>query len=430
MISTRVNVGLLGGAFDTGNRGVSALGLSFCHGLSKLPASYSVTIFDHERNEGRSISEVNGLDVRYRGCYRSNRFYRSGSQLQMQMAAASGLSWLQPTLRHIRSLRAVLDVSGGDSFSDIYGAYRFRSIVDSKKLVVQAGTPLILLPQTYGPFASKDARAEAESIVRQAAAVWARDERSLEIAHDLLGSDFDPSRHASAVDMAFGLPITPPTDAEIRETVENFVSSGHLIVGLNVSGLIYDMKSGGIEELGFRDDYRAIIQGLLAGLLADEAIRVILIGHVFPLTSQAKSSGFDNDAHAMDLLIGSLRLDHSERILPVTSGLNASELKWVIGKCEWFCGTRMHACIGAISQGVPAAAIAYSDKTIGVFETAGVGDCVIDPRVLNKGETIEAILEAFQNRADARERLSERLPSLHEQLDQFFCTLNGQILCD
>lgn len=35
---------------------------------------------------------------------------------------------------------------------------------------------------------------------------WARDERSFDVLKDLLGDAFDPLRHRSGVDVAFGLP--------------------------------------------------------------------------------------------------------------------------------------------------------------------------------------------------------------------------------
>ncbi len=60
--------------------------------------------------------------------------------------------------RAIRSSVAVLDVSAGDSFADLYGSKRFDYICLFKEMAIQMKKPLILLPQTYGPFVSKISR--------------------------------------------------------------------------------------------------------------------------------------------------------------------------------------------------------------------------------------------------------------------------------
>ena len=46
----------------------------------------------------------------------------------------------------------------------------------------------------------------------------------------------------------------------------------------------------------------------------------------------------------------------------------------------------MHACIAALSQTVPAVAIAYSRKFLGVMETIGVEDIVVDPQCMTADE--------------------------------------------
>ena len=47
-------------------------------------------------------------------------------------------------------------------------------------------------------------------------------------------------------------------------------------------------------------------------------------------------------------------------------------MKYLIGQCDFFVGSRMHSCIAAVSQCVPAVSIAYSDKFIGVMATLGL----------------------------------------------------------
>jgi polysaccharide pyruvyl transferase WcaK-like protein len=51
--------------------------------------------------------------------------------------------------------------------------------------------------------------------------------------------------------------------------------------------------------------------------------------------------------------------------------------------CGFFIGSRMHACLAAISQCVPTVSIAYSSKFITVMKTFSMGHYVADPRTMN-----------------------------------------------
>ena len=71
----------------------------------------------------------------------------------------------------------------------------------------------------------------------------------------------------------------------------------------------------------------------------------------------------------------------------------------------------MHACIAALSQGVPAVGIAYSRKFRGVFNTLGVEACVTDPRIMSEEEIVSAVADAFRRREEIREVLAESVPA-------------------
>jgi len=90
---------------------------------------------------------------------------------------------------------------------------------------------------------------------------------------------------------------------------------------------------------------------------------------------------------------------------------------------DWFCGTRMHSTIAALSSGLPTAAIAYSDKTLGVFESCGVEDQVIDPRKLETQTVVERLVESFEKRAQTRQVLSTSIDGVKARAaEQLRCT--------
>jgi polysaccharide pyruvyl transferase WcaK-like protein len=83
----------------------------------------------------------------------------------------------------------------------------------------------------------------------------------------------------------------------------------------------------------------------------------------------------------------------------------------------------MHSTIAALSSGVPTAAIAYSDKTLGVFESCGVEDQVIDPRQLETRAVVERLVESFERRAQTRQVLSTTIDGVKARAaEQLRCT--------
>jgi len=95
----------------------------------------------------------------------------------------------------------------------------------------------------------------------------------------------------------------------------------------------------------------------------------------------------------------------------------------VIGRTNFFVGSRMHACIAALSQCVPAVGLAYSDKFLGVFESAGVGESTIDLRKASVDEVIDQTLAAFNRRADLQGRLREQIAGVRGEVTRTFRAL-------
>jgi polysaccharide pyruvyl transferase WcaK-like protein len=409
-----LRVGLFGCSLTTGNRGVTALAYSTIGGLHTLGVPVEVTIFDMGHGERHTTIPIQGgsVDVRLIGCFESRRYYRPSNLTHLRWANRLGLGRWHPMLKELRKLDAIFDISAGDSFSDIYGPKRFHSIVVSKLLAMEMGIPLILTPQTYGPFKSDAAKNIARDILQRANQVWARDAISMNVVKSLVSEVENEQRFRTGVDVAFGLPIHPPKDQKLVDEIVNFKKSTGTLIGLNVSGLLYTKSGADVSHYGFLDSYREMTDELLQRLLALPDTKLLLIPHV----SSARG-GPDNDCDTTTLneIYAKLPAEQKQNVLLVPPSVGPTEVKWVIGQCAWFCGTRMHACIAALSQGVPATAIAYSDKTLGVFETAHVGEAVVDPRVLHQEELIERILHGMEMRETFAKTLHDRLPKLKEE---------------
>lgn len=388
--------------------------MSVLHGIGKRAPFARLTSFDYCSHI--RTGEVEGVRYQQLGACRTRRVYAPHSYAAIEAALRFRLP-ISPSAKRIRSADAILDISGGDSFTDLYGPGRLKSIAWPKLTALRLKKPLILLPQTYGPFNAPENRALAQRICRGAAAAWARDERSFAVLRDLLGDEFDPDRHRCGVDVAFLLPTRAPSvplGDRLGDWLEGRDDASPL-VGVNVSGLLYNDPEAAKTRYGFKADYRELCRGLVERLTAEGA-RVVLTPHVV-----TPPGHYESDVEASERLVESLSADAANRIAVAPAFADPREVKWLIGQFDWFCGTRMHSTIAGLSQGVPTAAVAYSIKTQGVFETCGQGDHVADPRQTETEEVVERLVQSYRGRAGSRASLGEHLPKVkakaEEQMD-------------
>ena len=108
------------------------------------------------------------------------------------------------------------------------------------------------------------------------------------------------------------------------------------------------------------------------------------------------------------------------RIHLVTTEYNQYEIKAVIGTTDFFIGSRMHACIAAISQGIPTMAVAYSRKFKGVFESIGFGEMVIDARNTEQEEAVTKIVHRVETHPDSKPEILGQINQARSQIYQNF----------
>jgi colanic acid/amylovoran biosynthesis protein WcaK/AmsJ len=395
---------LLGASTDTGNQGVSALCLATLRGVLERAPDAQVTVFDHGFGTGPVDATLDGRPRRWRRCglRHSKRIYLRESMFRVGLAAALGGA--NPAADALREADAVLDITGGDSFTDLYGRARFRSGSTAKRLALRLSGGLVLLPQTFGPFREARTRSEAGAIVRAATAAWARDEASFAVLRELAGPSFDPARHHAGVDVAFRLAAAEP--ATLPAPIAAWLAPGRdrPVAGFNVSGLVHNDPAAARRDYGLSCDYREVVRTVVR-TLAEDGARVLLVPHVHTPTGH-----FESDRDACEAVRAAMPAELRDAVA-VVPDLGAAEAKWVIARTDWSCATRMHAAIAALSSGVPGAALAYSVKTRGVFATCGQEEHVADLRSATTEAAIASVVASWRARETARESLAARLPA-------------------
>ncbi len=412
-------ISILNASPDTGNQGVSALCMSAVAGLVARGVGH-VAVADHGR--GRRKADWGFAAVDLIGLSNTRRYWRAENLVAVRaLARLGGLH--SATARTIAESRAILDVSGGDSFTDLYGAKRFRTMVLSKRLALDSGKTLILLPQTLGPFQNAENRAEAVDILRRARAVWVRDKGSFAFLQDMLGADFDPEKHRLGLDMAVALPQVAPK-AGLSARVKGWLEARDFpLAGLNVSGLLAMQPEAARKtfRLAERHD-RQLDRAAAAMLDHDPDLRLLLVPHVHQAEGAAES-----DLSAARALKARLGAGYAERIEIVEGQLNAMELKWVLARLDWFAGARMHATIGAFSSGTPTLGLGYSDKAAGVFDQCGIGEHVADLREMDALRLGEAVLTSVRQREATRVRLAGLVAGLKARAEAQMDAIAAQI---
>ena len=411
-----MNLIIAGAAPDTANLGVSALLFSLLQSLSEHAPAAKVTIFDNGFGERQgAFPGIEGLDIRLVGVRRTRRLYARESWQRVSLSIRLRDRSL-PAARALLEADCVLDFSGGDSFTDIHGMHRFRAIVSPKLAALRAGVPLVLLPQTYGPFKESRTREIAAKIFCRSRLIIARDMAS---KHRALALSTDDTEVHEGVDAAFLLAAMKPPD------VETLPREGRHVIGINVSGLLYNDTTGFYaNRYGLICNYRDVVNRFIGDVLACTDHDIVLVPHVV-----TRPGHFESDIEACHAAAACISRKLQDRVSVTPAFQDPRHVKWIISHCDWFCGTRMHSTIAALSSGVPTAAISYSDKTLGVFETCGQGDLVADPRVLDAPETTDHLLASFNQRHAARASLVQHLPSVlstaHSQMDDIAAACAG-----
>ena len=356
--SDPLRVGLLWHSLASGNLGVDAL------------TAASIAILTEEAGAiGLAVEQVViGMDDSSRGAPRRSDI--AFFPVRRKTLLTSGAYW-----RLAGELDCVVDIGAGDSFADIYGFKRFAFMWLTKAILIARGTPLLLAPQTVGPFANGVARQLAAAVLARADQVVTRDRPSLELVQAIAPA----ARVVQGVDVAFELPFAN------RSAERN---GPRVRIGINVSGLLADQARRGTNRFGLSYDYFTAMQQLVAQLAADPGNDVYVFTHV---AGNADSS--DDDGWAADAIVSTT--SDAQRVPDFADAFAA---KSFVSSLDFVVAARMHACVAALSSGVPVAPVAYSRKFAGLF--GGIGyDVEVPVRGLDTAGVVAAITGLIDQRA-------------------------------
>lgn len=412
---------LLGVSLNTGNLGVSALASGTVESVMNCLEGAEVFVLDYSRQPVEHRVRCRGGDVSVRmvNLRFSKKLYLSNNIAWLLaisiLVRVLPRSWRVRCLARNHYLKAILDsdvvasLAGGDSFSDIYGLGRLLYVTLPQLLVLQLGKPLVLLPQTLGPFKSRLAKLIGGHVLRRAQVVYSRDRICLDETRTLLGNRQD--RLKFSYDMAFALEPAQPDGKKLSALPPK--GSGRTLVGLNVSGLLLMGGYTRDNMFGLKSDYGRLIEEIIACFIQNYNCDILLVPHVF-------GDSNESDASACACTFQELHPRFPGRLYSLNGEFDQHEIKYVIGRCDFFLGARMHACIAALSQRVPAVGMAYSGKFAGVLESVGCGELVIDLCKSDQAQVLAIIDQHFAGRERIRQFLNMSIPRVRETVLELF----------
>ena len=250
-------------------------------------------------------------------------------------------SWLPFRIDHFTVLNQsdLIIATGGDIFTSDYGNLRKHMAP-----IIASNTPAYICSHTIGPFEPNDEKYFCENL-ENVIGISVREQESYDYLSNL-NLDVDL---VLAADVAFNLKPT-----KLISWWNNNFEENDSVVALSISeGII---RYSNLDRNTYLKTWIDLIEFLI-----EKKKKVLLIPHVM------ESNPNNNDLVIINEIIQRCSPKTNESIRIASETHTACELKGIIGSCESLIGTRTHATIASLSQGIPTVSIAYSRKAYGIM---------------------------------------------------------------
>jgi polysaccharide pyruvyl transferase WcaK-like protein len=370
----------------SGNKGVGALFWGTITLLKELENDYGYTFDIYLVSPKATGNKTDIFIIKGEEIVVTKLYQYSWYNVKSMLKESFSLSKVVNTLLQYFKLNYAISIGEGDSFSDIYGRYAFEKINTYHKIALLFKIPLMLFPQTIGPFNDKKVKAKAIDAIEKSYFVLARDKQS----YDFLKENTKQKNIAEIVDVAFFMPY------QEKEFANDFIH-----VGLNVSALLWNGSYTRDNQFGLCADYPKLIKTIIDYFISLPNIKLHLVPHVV---------GIDNNIEN-DYAVSYQLVEEYNNKNMILSPLFLTPIlaKNYIAGLDFFLGARMHAAIAAFSSGVPVYPMAYSRKFNGLFVDTLTYPYMGDMKVQTNDEILIGIKDAFEKRDELKVSIQDRM---------------------
>lgn len=375
----KINIGLIWANPYTENLGVTALSFSSLYILKKIGERKNLKLSFFILNQVGPLHDTFQIGE-YKIYIKNLRWNYNGSFKSLIKLFL--LNWYQ--IFNLLKLDIVFDIGAGDSFSDIYGIERFRKINATKTVFNLLGKKMILLPQTYGPFTSSEAKKKAAISIKKADLVFSRDKQSCDYIKKLIPGQ----KIVESIDVAFFMPYN-------KEKINN---NKKLKIGINISGLLWNGGYTKTNQFNLKADYQNLMHQIIKMFLRLQDVEIYLVAHVI----LKEYDDVENDYK----ICNQLNSNYPGTML-APCFTDPIQAKSFISGLDFFTGARMHSCIAAFSTGVPVFPLAYSRKFNGLFADTLKYRYFADLVTTDIGNVLEDLNGAFEYRKQLKDIITD-----------------------
>ena len=342
-----------------------------------------------------------------RGAMSSERRARLGALRKIDLRARrldlNGATGLIPSFirRHLQrwgvvlecDLDAIIDIAGF-GYSDQWGSdYAIRHAAAEARRLATSGRHYIFMPQAFGPFRSKKTRDVIRRNLPFASLVAARDKVSYQHIADIT-DEF--SNLVTFGDFTNSIAVI---DAKLEKPPRPYMV---IVPNANMMAM-HNLNSA------WRMTYRQLLSSAVTA--AEEVgLATVLINFGGPMDQE---------------LIDELHTEFPETILAKVQ--SAAEAKTLMASAVVALSSRFHACICALSSGVPCMGTSWSHKYEALYQDYGVTDLLLTPS--HRADELKDLLGVLvAPTSEVRKEIASRALSLKAETETLWKTVETVLI--
>jgi polysaccharide pyruvyl transferase WcaK-like protein len=305
-----------------------------------------------------------------------------------------------------------MDLSG-ESLSDYFGQIALLFCLYPILLGIILNKKVIIYAQSIGPFDNRLGRLISKFILNKVYLITVRDKKSLEY---LQKYGINNPRIYLTADPAFLL--EPVSDERVAEILgkEGISKKNKCLIGMSLSRGSFKRGISDSKSIDQKyQDFIEVISKTIDYLIEKLDGKVIFIPHVLIPS--------EDDRVVFKEIYQKVKNKNDFKI--IEGDYSCEELRGIIGQCDLFIGSRMHANISAFCMNVPTIGIAYSHKMPSLFEILGQEKYCIDVTTITFDEILSKINEALYSKEKIKEELRPKISQM-----QRLALLNAELVRD
>ncbi len=297
-----------------------------------------------------------------------------------------------------QSTDIVIDISGFAS-GDQWGWKKAIHRAIDYNMANYSRNMIFFMPQSWGPFNNYKVRVLTKLLLRTTDIVFAREKLSYDylIKHKCVNQN----KLFLSNDIAFNFKANDKSTSKIILSKIGINSINKIpLIAITPNVRIYQKTIGE----GINNEYIKELFKVIDFFLSNTNCNILLIPHEFFKNS--------NDLQICKLIKENY---NNDRLIITPKDLSASEVKGVIGLCDFIIASRYHSLVFALSKRVVPVVVGWSHKYDELLKLLNLEKLVVDP-VNRKDENLKIIIEnVWNNKNKYKEIINKNMPDIEKE---------------